>query len=140
MSSTRNSKIRTLERSVAAYGGARHLATYLNVGLAQLEDWLTGRVEIPPAIFAAALDLVAAGPFVRWSGKDDSATAERHQAHAARLQEIADRIKESAARAQRIADEAQRTAERAAALARVQDVLAEAKSERQPEHEGEIKP
>lgn len=140
MSSTRNSKIRTLERAVAAFGAARHLASYLNVGLSQLEDWLAGHVEVPPEIFAAALDLVAAGPFVRWHDDDDSEKLERHQAHAARLQEIANRIKASAERAQRIADEAQRTAERAAALARVHRVLTEAKSERESEPEGEIKP
>jgi hypothetical protein len=140
MSSTRNAKIRTLERAVAAYGGARHLPAYLNLERSQVEDWLAGRVEIPPEIFALALDLVAAGPFVRWCGDDDSAKAERHQAHATQLQDIADRIKASAARAQHIADEARRTADRAAALARVQHVLAEAESEQQPEQQGELEP
>ena len=136
MSSTRDSKVRTLERSVAALRGAQHLASYLNVELGQVEDWLAGRAEIPPEIFAAALDLVAAGPFVRWRGNDPSSNLERHQAHAAQLQEIADRIKASAARAQRIADQAQRTADRAAAMARVQHVLADAKGEeREPEHQ-----
>ena len=140
MSSARNSKIRTLERSVAAFGGARQLASYLNVEPSQLEDWLAGRVEIPPDIFATALDLVAAGPFVRWPDDDHSVKAERHQAHATQLQEIADRIKASAARAQRIADDAQRIADRATALVRVQRVLADAEREPASEHHGETKP
>ena len=120
MSSTR---IRTLQRAVDAFGGAKHLAAYLDMALAPLEDWLAGRVETPPEIFAVALDIVAAGPFAAWHGHDDSERAERHQAHANHLQKIADRIKASGERAQRIADQARRTADRSTALVRVQRVL-----------------
>jgi hypothetical protein len=123
----RNSKIRTLERAVEALGGAGNLATYLNVKLSQLEDWVVGRVEIPPEVFGAALDVVAAGPFAAWSGKDDAKLAERRQAHADRLQQTAQRIKASAERAQRIADQAQRSADRSGALAQLQRALANAK-------------
>ena len=128
MSSTGNSKVRTLERAVAAFGGANNLAAYLNVTSSELDDWSSGRVEIPPVIFAAALDVVAAGPFVRWSENHDSEKAQRHQAHADRLQEIADRIKASAERAQRIADQAKHTADRSVDLVRVQRVLADSRS------------
>ena len=92
MSVTRNSRIRTLQRAVEAFGGAKNLAAYLNVALPQLEDWIAGRVETPPEVFGAALDIVAAGPFASWGGSDDAETAEHHQARASRLQETADRI------------------------------------------------
>jgi len=127
MFATPNCRIRTLQRAAEAFGGAHNLALYLNVRLAQIEDWIAGRVDTPPEVFAAALDVVAAGPFASWRGNGDSATAERHQAHADRLQQIADRIKASAQRAQRIAHQAQRTADRSTALARLQRILANAK-------------
>ena len=108
MSSTRNSKIRTLQRAVEAFGGANSLATHLDVKLSQLKDWVGGRVEVPPEVFGAALDIVAAGPFAAWSGDEDEKVASRGQAHANRLQQIADRIKARAERAQLTADQAQR--------------------------------
>ena len=127
MFATPNCRIRTLQRAAEAFGGAHNLALYLNVTRSQLEDWIAGRVQTPPEVFAAALDVVAAGPFASWRRNDDSAKAERHQAHADRLQQIADRIKASAQRAQRIAHQAQRIADRSTALARLQRVLANAK-------------
>ena len=128
MFATPNCRIRTLQRAAEAFGGAHNLALYLNVKRSQLEAWIAGRVQTPPEVFAAALDVVAAGPFASWRTNDDSA-AERHQAHADRLQQIADRIKASAQRAQRIAHRAQRIADRSTALARLQRVLANAKDE-----------
>ena len=131
MFSSPNSKVRTLARAAAALGDAARLAALLDVDLAQVEDWLAGRVEIPPEAFTAALDVVAAGPFVRWPPSDDAQWAQRQQAHADYLQAIADRIKQSAVRAQRIADRAQRTANRSIALAQVQRALQSAKSEQE---------
>lgn len=129
MSPVRNSKIRTLGRAVEAFGGANNLATHFEIELSQLEDWIAGRVEIPPEVFGAALDVVAAGPFARWSGDGDASFAERDQARADRLQQIAQRIKASAERAQRIADQAQRSADRSTALAQVQRVMTNARGE-----------
>ena len=133
MSTTRNSKIRTLERAVAAFGEAQKLATYLDVELAQLEDWIAGRLDTPPQVFADALDVVAAGPFAGWRLHDPE-RAQRHRAHADHLQEIAQRIRASAERAQCIADQAQRNADRTTALAQVQQVLASAINEQISAH------
>ena len=135
MASSPNSKVRTLERAAVAFGDAQHLATFLNVELTQVADWLAGRVEIPPEVFAAALDVVAAGPFVSWPASADAERAQRQQAHADYLQEIANRIKASAVRAQRIADQAKLNADRSTALAQVQRVLENAQSERYDEDE-----
>jgi hypothetical protein len=132
MASSPNSKVRTLERAAVAFGDAQHLATFLNVELTQVADWLAGHVEIPPEVFAAALDVVAAGPFVSWRANGD---ARRAQRHANQLQEIADRIKASAMRAQRIADQAKLNADRSTALAQVQRVLENAQSERYDQDE-----
>lgn len=133
MSLSRNSKVRTLERALATLGDASRLATYLSVDVARVDDWLAGRAEVPPDVFAAALDVVAAGPYLGWRAKQEVQLAQRYQAHAAHLRAIADRIKASAVRAQRIADRAQRSADRSSALAQVQRVLEDATNQPQDE-------
>jgi hypothetical protein len=138
MSSSPNSRVRTLERALATLGDAEHLAVYLNVQRARVEDWLAGHVEVPPEVFAAALDIVAAGPFVAWHAKQDAQRAQRHQAHADQLQGIADRIKASAERAQRIADQAQRTADRSSAIVHVERLLEDAKSDQQEARDSSV--
>ena len=58
----RGADLRTLQRALATLGSAERLAQALRVPPADLEDYLAGRKPVPPAVFLAALDVVARGP------------------------------------------------------------------------------
>jgi hypothetical protein len=49
---------RTLARAAVISGGPAALATRLNVGTAQIEAWMSGSDDIPPAIFLDVVDVI----------------------------------------------------------------------------------
>ena len=65
-----NSVTRTLALALSTIGGRACLAEYLGVSESLLQEWLDGRSEPPTVIYLRALDLVANGPFTRYSGPE----------------------------------------------------------------------
>jgi transcriptional regulator with XRE-family HTH domain len=57
-----NAYTRTLELALETVGDLEALAKRLGVSAAQLKPWLRGECAPPPAVFLAALDIVARGP------------------------------------------------------------------------------
>ena len=49
---------RTLARAAVISGGTRALAKRLNVAPEQVEEWIAGIHEAPPAVFLLAVDLL----------------------------------------------------------------------------------
>lgn len=63
-------RLRTLANAVQTLGGEKALADALGLNAALLRDWLHGVVEPPDAVYFAALEIVAKGPFNGKRGKN----------------------------------------------------------------------
>ena len=50
---------RVLQRAAEALGGVEHLRACLDVPLAQLDSWMTGRAKPPDAVFLKLADALA---------------------------------------------------------------------------------
>jgi hypothetical protein len=50
---------RTLARALEVAGDARTLARFLGLALDDLHDWISGKAEVPMAVFLAFIDIVA---------------------------------------------------------------------------------
>jgi hypothetical protein len=50
--------VRCLHDACKLLGGEQHLATYLNVDVARVDDWLNGRGHPPAEVFLRCADLL----------------------------------------------------------------------------------